>query len=62
MKVNRDTVGAHAPDRLGKVDALPIDAETGRALSIERVEVQGANSEQAYDADDKAPPIDRSNQ
>src|SRR5437762_9827390 len=39
-----------------------IDAETGRALSIERVEVQGANSEQAYDADDKAPPIDRSNQ
>ena len=36
-----------------------IDPETGRALSIERIEVQGANSEQAYDADDKAPPVDR---
>jgi 2',3'-cyclic-nucleotide 2'-phosphodiesterase len=33
-----------------------IDAQTGRALSIERIEVQGANAEQAYDADDKAPP------
>jgi calcineurin-like phosphoesterase len=33
-----------------------IDQETGRALSVERIEVQGANSEQAYDADDKAPP------
>ena len=33
-----------------------IDPETGRALSIERIEVQGSNSEQAYDADDKAPP------
>jgi hypothetical protein len=39
-----------------------IDPETGRALSVERIEVQGANSEQAYDADDKAPPVDRSNQ
>jgi metallophosphoesterase (TIGR00282 family) len=36
-----------------------IDPETGRAVSIERIEVQGANSEQAYDADDKAPPVDR---
>ncbi|HEX3359297.1 MAG TPA: TIGR00282 family metallophosphoesterase [Tepidisphaeraceae bacterium] len=36
-----------------------IDPETGRAISIERVEVQGTNSEQAYDADDKAPPVDR---
>lgn len=33
-----------------------IDPETGRALSIERVEVQGETSEQAYDADDKPPP------
>jgi metallophosphoesterase (TIGR00282 family) len=32
-----------------------IDAETGRALSIERIEVQGGNAEQAYDADDKSP-------
>ena len=36
-----------------------VDPETGRAISIERVEVQGSNSEQAYDADDKAPPTDR---
>ncbi len=31
-----------------------IDVATGRALNIERVEIQGADSEQAYDADDKA--------
>jgi metallophosphoesterase (TIGR00282 family) len=31
-----------------------IDAETGRAISIERIEVRGENVEQAYDADDKA--------
>jgi hypothetical protein len=36
-----------------------IDPETGRAISIERVEVLGSNSEQAYDADDKAPNPDR---
>jgi metallophosphoesterase (TIGR00282 family) len=36
-----------------------IDETTGRAISIERMEAQGANSEQAYDADDKAPPVDR---
>ena len=30
-----------------------VDPETGRALSIERIEVQGENSEAAYDADDK---------
>jgi len=29
-----------------------IDPETGRALSIERIEVQGENADQAYDADD----------
>jgi metallophosphoesterase (TIGR00282 family) len=29
-----------------------IDPETGRAISIERVEVQGENADQAYDADD----------
>ena len=33
-----------------------IDPETGRALSAERVEVRGENADQAYDADDKAPP------
>jgi len=32
-----------------------IDEQTGRALSIERVEVQGGNAEQAYDADDANP-------
>ena len=32
-----------------------VDEQTGRAISIERVEVQGGNAEQAYDADDKAP-------
>src|SRR4051794_11026016 len=37
-----------------------IDPETGRAISIERIEAQGSNSEQAYDADDKAPQVDRS--
>src|SRR5437773_9223988 len=39
-----------------------IDEQTGRAVSIERIEVQGENAEQAYDADDKAekpnPPAD----
>jgi metallophosphoesterase (TIGR00282 family) len=29
-----------------------IDSETGRAISIERIEVKGDNSDQAYDADD----------
>jgi metallophosphoesterase (TIGR00282 family) len=29
-----------------------IDPETGRALSVERIEVQGENADQAYDADD----------
>jgi calcineurin-like phosphoesterase len=33
-----------------------IDEQTGRATSIERVEVQGESSDQAYDADDKPPP------
>jgi metallophosphoesterase (TIGR00282 family) len=31
-----------------------IDPETGRAISIERIEVQGENSDQAYDADDRS--------
>jgi metallophosphoesterase (TIGR00282 family) len=30
-----------------------IDTTTGKAISIERIEVQGANVEPAYDADDK---------
>jgi calcineurin-like phosphoesterase len=29
-----------------------IDPDTGRALKIERIEVQGDNADQAYDADD----------
>jgi hypothetical protein len=29
-----------------------VDPETGRALSIERIEVSGGNADQAYDADD----------
>jgi calcineurin-like phosphoesterase len=29
-----------------------IDPETGRALSIQRIESQGENADQAYDADD----------
>lgn len=29
-----------------------IDADTGRAIRIERIEVQGENADQAYDADD----------
>ena len=33
-----------------------IDPETGRAVSVERVEVAGGNAEQAYDADDRPPP------
>ena len=32
-----------------------IDEKTGKALSIERVEVKGDNADQAYDADDKNP-------
>jgi calcineurin-like phosphoesterase len=33
-----------------------IDPDTGRAISIERIEVQGENSDQAYDADDARLP------
>ncbi|HEY8665324.1 MAG TPA: TIGR00282 family metallophosphoesterase [Tepidisphaeraceae bacterium] len=32
-----------------------IDPETGRGLSIERIEVAGGNADQAYDADDARP-------
>jgi 2',3'-cyclic-nucleotide 2'-phosphodiesterase len=32
-----------------------IDEATGRAISMERVEVAGGNADQAYDADDKTP-------
>jgi calcineurin-like phosphoesterase len=32
-----------------------IDETTGRATSMERVEVRGDNAEQAYDADDRNP-------
>jgi metallophosphoesterase (TIGR00282 family) len=32
-----------------------IDEETGRAISIERIDVPGGNADQAYDADDKNP-------
>jgi 2',3'-cyclic-nucleotide 2'-phosphodiesterase len=32
-----------------------LDLETGRGLSIERIEVKGENADQAYDADDKTP-------
>jgi hypothetical protein len=32
-----------------------IDPETGRALSMERVELRGENADQAYDSDDKTP-------
>jgi 2',3'-cyclic-nucleotide 2'-phosphodiesterase len=31
-----------------------VDPATGKALAIERVEIQGANADQAYDADDRA--------
>jgi metallophosphoesterase (TIGR00282 family) len=34
-----------------------IDPETGGALSVERIEVKGDNADQAYDADDKTPPV-----
>jgi len=36
-----------------------IDPETGRALSIERIEVTGENADQAYDADDRNPDRDK---
>lgn len=36
-----------------------IDAETGKAISIERVEVKGDNADQAYDADDARNPNQR---
>jgi calcineurin-like phosphoesterase len=32
-----------------------VDDASGRALSIERIELQGENADQAYDADDKNP-------
>jgi 2',3'-cyclic-nucleotide 2'-phosphodiesterase len=36
-----------------------IDTETGRALSMERIEVRGENADQAYDADDRAGERDK---
>jgi hypothetical protein len=33
-----------------------IDSETGKAISIERIEVKGDNADQAYDADDARNP------
>jgi calcineurin-like phosphoesterase len=33
-----------------------IDEQTGRATSVERIEVQGENADQAYDADDRGTP------
>jgi 2',3'-cyclic-nucleotide 2'-phosphodiesterase len=33
-----------------------VDPQTGRALTIERVEVKGENADQAYDSDDKPTP------
>ena len=35
-----------------------IDEQSGRALSMERVEVRGENADQAYDSDDKSPEKD----
>jgi len=37
-----------------------IDPETGRALSMERVEIKGENADQAYDSDDKTPDREKS--
>jgi metallophosphoesterase (TIGR00282 family) len=34
-----------------------IDETTGKAISCERVEIQGDSSDQAYDADDKSTPV-----
>jgi hypothetical protein len=31
-----------------------IDEQSGRAISMERIEVKGENADQAYDADDKS--------
>jgi hypothetical protein len=31
-----------------------IDEKTGKAISMERVEIQGESTDQAYDADDKS--------
>lgn len=36
---------------------VEVDESSGRALSIERIEAQGENAEQAYDADDKTPHV-----
>jgi calcineurin-like phosphoesterase len=33
-----------------------IDPETGRAISMQRIEAQGENSDSPYDADDARPP------
>jgi metallophosphoesterase (TIGR00282 family) len=38
-----------------------IDPDSGRALEIERVEVQGDNADQAYDADDARTPSQNQN-
>src|ERR1700722_2214156 len=35
-----------------------IDEQSGRAISMERIEVRGENADQAYDSDDKTPEKD----
>ena len=52
------TTGMHAPFEVATGDVrmcgvlAEIDPDTGQCLSIERIEVAGANADQAYDADD----------
>ncbi len=52
------TTGMHQPFEVATGDVrmcgvlAEIDADTGRCLAIERIEVQGENADQAYDADD----------
>jgi calcineurin-like phosphoesterase len=56
------TTGMPAPYEIATGDVrmcgalAEIDEATGRALSIERIEICGPNAEQAYDADDARTP------
>ena len=52
---NADRYIAQAYGGYERLLLAEIDETTGGALSMERVEVQGDNADQAYDADDKSP-------
>ncbi len=59
LKFMRESVSQHFEVATADVRLcgalVEVDTETGKAVNIERIEVQGADVDKAYDADDKNP-------